>query len=163
MRWTFGGLAALAVAAAPALAPAQVAPPAFGAGRTTVERLHAEGLQIYECKAGAAGRLAWSFREPIAALFKDGESVGRHYAGPRWALNDGALVRGALVSSEPGRTPDDSPWLNLSLVENNHVGALKDATLVLRLDTHGGVLTGACPVAGALRSVPYTADYVFMR
>ena len=42
--------------------------------------LHAEGAQIYECKAGADGTLAWVFREPIATLLSEGKTVGRHYA-----------------------------------------------------------------------------------
>ena len=36
------------------------------------------------CKAGADGKLAWTFREPIATLLADGKTVGRHYAGPNW-------------------------------------------------------------------------------
>ena len=46
--------------------------------------LHAEGAQVYECKAGSDGKLAWAFREPIATLLLDGKTVGRHYAGPNW-------------------------------------------------------------------------------
>ncbi len=37
-------------------------------GETAVLTLHAEGAQVYECKAGADGKLAWAFREPIATL-----------------------------------------------------------------------------------------------
>ena len=55
---------------------------------------HAEGAQVYECKAEAVGKLAWTFREPIAALTLDGKTVGRHYAGPRWELADGSQVEG---------------------------------------------------------------------
>ena len=35
-------------------------------GESIVLTLHAEGAQIYECKAGSDGKLAWAFREPIA-------------------------------------------------------------------------------------------------
>jgi hypothetical protein len=164
MRSTAAGLVALMVAAAGPPTLAAPAPMAFGAGdRALVLQVHGEGAQIYECKADAAGHLAWSFREPIATLIKDRQTVGRHYAGPHWELNDGALVRGTLVTSQPGQTPDDIPWLKLDVAENKGVGALANATLVLRLNTHGGVLTGDCPAAGALRSVPYAADYVFLR
>ena len=51
-------------------------------GETLVAMFHAEGAQVYECKASADGKLAWQFREPIATLFLDGKTVGRHYAGP---------------------------------------------------------------------------------
>jgi hypothetical protein len=34
-----------------------------------VVTLHAQGAQIYECKAaGGEGKLSWTFREPIATL-----------------------------------------------------------------------------------------------
>src|ERR1700732_4144667 len=54
-------------------------------GETVVLTVHAEGAQVYECKAGADGKLAWAFREPIATLMLDGKTVGRHYAGPNCA------------------------------------------------------------------------------
>jgi hypothetical protein len=157
-------LAAALLAATSALAQADPAPAAFGvAGRAVILGVHAEGAQIYECKADAAGHLAWAFREPVAALFKDGESVGRHYAGPHWALDDGSLVRGKLAATAPGAGPGDVTLLKLDVVENSGAGALKDAALVLRLATRGGALSGDCPAAGALRPVPYSADYVFLR
>jgi hypothetical protein len=34
---------------------------------------------------------------------------------------------------------------------------------VRRINTNGGVLAGACEQTGDLRSVPYSADYVFLR
>ncbi|MGA9955493.1 MAG: DUF3455 domain-containing protein, partial [Bradyrhizobium sp.] len=57
--------------------PAAIASP----GETVVLTAHAEGAQVYECKAGTDGKLAWVFREPIATLLVDGKTVGRHYAG----------------------------------------------------------------------------------
>jgi hypothetical protein len=42
-----------------------------------------QGAQIYQCKADAEGGLAWVLREPIASLFLNDKTVGRHYAGPR--------------------------------------------------------------------------------
>ena len=44
-------------------------------GETVVATLHAEGAQVYECKADAGGKLAWQFREPIATLLLDGKTV----------------------------------------------------------------------------------------
>ena len=37
-------------------------------GETVVLTLHAEGAQVYDCKAGSDGKSAWAFREPIATL-----------------------------------------------------------------------------------------------
>jgi hypothetical protein len=49
--------------------PDAIAAPA----ETVVLMLHAEGAQVYECKAGADGKTAWAFREPIATLLLDGK------------------------------------------------------------------------------------------
>ena len=40
---------------------------------------------------------------------------------------------------------------------------LPAASIALRLNTHGGVLTGDCATAGEFRAIPYSADYVFLR
>jgi hypothetical protein len=46
-------------------------------GETAVLEVRAVGLQIYECKADAAGKMVWQFREPIATLFRPVSFVGR--------------------------------------------------------------------------------------
>src|SRR5215470_2746239 len=56
---------------------AQMPPAVAAPGETVVATFHAEGAQVYECKAGNDGKLAWTFREPIATLFLDGKTVGR--------------------------------------------------------------------------------------
>src|SRR6202041_1013632 len=66
-------------------------------GETVVLSTHAEGAQVYECKAGADGKLAWALREPIATLLVDGKTVGRHYAGPNWGYSDGSAVVGKMA------------------------------------------------------------------
>jgi hypothetical protein len=130
------------------------------ADRTVVAAFHAEGVQIYECKPAANG-LAWSFREPVAALFEDGKTVGRHFAGPRWELDDGSLIKGKVTQTVPGATAADVSWLKLDVVQTANTGQLAQATGVYRMNTHGGALSGACAVAGALRPVVYAADYIF--
>ena len=62
-------------------------------GETTVATLHAEGAQIYECKAANDGKPIWQFCEPIATSLLDGKTVGRHYAGPSWECTDGTAAR----------------------------------------------------------------------
>ena len=132
-------------------------------GETIVLTVHAEGAQVYECKIGGDGKPAWAFREPIATLLVDGKTVGRHYAGPSWEHSDGSAVVGKLAASAPGATPGDIPWLKLDVVSHRGTGILSGVTTVLRIDTHGGKLDGACDTAGAFRSVSYSADYVFLR
>jgi hypothetical protein len=132
-------------------------------GETTVLSVLGEGAQIYECKAAAGGKLAWAFREPIATLLADGKTVGRHYAGPNWELGDGSAVTGKVTGSAPGATANDIPWLKLEAIAPRGSGPLATVTTVQRINTRGGKLEGACDEPGAFRSVPYSAEYVFLR
>jgi hypothetical protein len=132
-------------------------------GETAVLTLHAEGAQVYECKTGADGTLAWVFREPIATLFLDGKTVGRHYAGPNWEYSDGSAVVGQVAGTAPGQVAMDIPWLKLTVASRRGNGALTPVTTVQRINTVGGKLNSACYKAGTYESVPYSADYVFLR
>jgi len=131
-------------------------------GETTVLKLHAVGAQIYECKPDAAGQLTWQFREPIASLFLNGATVGRHYAGPTWEVGGSAVV-GKEVAHAPGASAKDIAWLKLDVADRRGDGPLKDATTVQRINTRGGSLAGKCDKAGSFASEPYSADYVFLR
>ena len=143
---------------------AETLPGAIAApGEATILSVHAEGAQVYECKAGNDGKLAWAFREPIATLLVDGKTVGRHYAGPNWEHSDGSAVTGKVAGNAPGTAPDDIPWLKLDVVAQRGSGVLTGATTVQRINTKGGKLDGACDKAGGFRSMPYSADYVFLR
>ena len=132
-------------------------------GETVVVTLHAEGAQVYECKAGADGKLAWAFREPQATLTADGKIVGRHFAGPTWELADGSAVVGKAAGNAPGKTASDIPWLKLEVTAQRGKGALSGVTTVQRINTAGGVHAGACDKAGTFHSAPYAADYVFLK
>ncbi|MEA2950566.1 MAG: hypothetical protein QOJ96_86 [Alphaproteobacteria bacterium] len=132
-------------------------------GETVVLTLHAEGAQLYECKAGADGRTSWVFREPIATLLLDGKTVGRHTAGPSWEHNDGSAVTGKAAGNAPGATPKDIPWLKLEVTSHRGSGILSGVTTVLRINTNGGKLDGGCDRAGTFQNAPYSADYVFLR
>src|ERR1700674_3387857 len=117
-------------------------------GETVVLTVHAEGAQVYECKAGADGKPAWAFREPIATLLADGKTVGRHYAGPNWEHADGSAVVGKAVANVPGATSSDIPWLKLEVISKRGSGVLSSVTTVQRINTQGGKLDGACDKAG---------------
>ena len=132
-------------------------------GETAILTLHAEGAQVYECKTSADGALAWVFREPIATLFSDGKTVGRHYAGPTWEYTDGSAVVGQVLGTAPGQVAMDIPWLKLGVTSRRGSGVLGPATTVQRINTMGGKLNGACYKPGTYESVPYSADYVFLR
>jgi len=159
-------LCACAALASPALSqtPALTPPASFDvAGRVTLLTAHGVGAQIYECKPAAAGGNAWTFREPVASLIAAGLTIGRHYAGPTWDLAQGGSVKGKQAATAPGATTADIALLKLEVIEHHGDGPLNAATLVLRLNTKGGALSGPCDSAGELRPVPYSADYLFLR
>lgn len=153
----------LAALLAPAMA-AEPMPEAIAApGESVVLSVHAEGAQVYECKAGTDGKLTWAFREPIATLLSEGKTIGRHYAGPNWEHADGSAVVGKAVASAPGATAADIAWLKLEVASRRGSGVLTPVTTVQRINTHGGKLDGACQKAGEFKSAPYSADYVFLK
>jgi hypothetical protein len=160
-RWNVLPLSAVAVLACAGAASAQVPPALAAPGETVVATLHAEGAQVYECKAGADGKLTWAFREPIATLLLDGKTVGRHYAGPNWEHADGSAVVGKVVANAPGKTASDIPWLEVTAQRGS--GTLSGVTTVQRINTAGGVHAGPCDKAGTFYNAPYATDYVFLR
>jgi hypothetical protein len=144
-------------------ASAQVPDAIAAPGETAVVTLHAQGAQIYECRTDKDGKLAWAFREPIASLFLDGKTVGRHYAGPNWEHLDSRAVVGKGSASAPGATPKDIPLLRLAVVSSRGKGVLSGVTTIQRINTQGGVHAGGCNKAGAFHSAAYATDYVFLR
>jgi hypothetical protein len=90
----------------PTAVSAQVPPAIAAPGENAVVTLHAEGAQVYECKAGNDGKLAWAFREPIATLILDGKTTGRHYAGPTWEHADGSAVVAKAAANVAGQTAE---------------------------------------------------------
>jgi Protein of unknown function (DUF3455) len=133
------------------------------AGEAPMLTIHAEGAQIYECKADSTGKLTWQFREPIAALIIDGKTVGRHFAGPNWELVDGSAVSGKVMGRAPAAAAKDIAWLKLEATSQRGTGQLTGVSSIQRINTKGGMVEGACDQGGAFLSVPYSADYVFLR
>lgn len=158
--------ALLALAAIPAAAQLPSVPAAdikAKAGETEVMTVGATGVQVYECRAGTDGRLAWAFKEPRAELTQAGKVIGRHYAGPHWELPDGSVVKVAPVARADAPSAGDIPWLRLDVVESRGNGRLTGVSVVLRTNTKGGMHSGACTEAGKLHEQPYTSDYVFLK
>jgi Protein of unknown function (DUF3455) len=144
-------------------AVAQIPPAIEAIDEALVVTLHAEGAQIYECKAGSDRKLAWTLREPIAILLLDAKTIGRHYAGPNWEHTDGSAVTAKVAASAPGKTADDIPWLKLRASAHKGRGILSSVSTIQRINTQGGVRAGPCDKAGAFHSAPYSADYVFLQ
>jgi Protein of unknown function (DUF3455) len=130
----------------------------------------AEGTQIYTCTPTVTGEVttyAWSTASvPDATLYGQNCTVAAtHYAGPHWRANDGSIILGTKVRSDPSGTAASIPRLLLSAaVDGGVTGLLTPVTAVQRLDTVGGIapITG-CDAAHAngTVAVPYTANYYF--
>src|SRR5215470_4384027 len=111
-------------------------------GEAPMLTIHAEGAQIYECKVDSISKLAWQFREPVAALMIEGKTVGRHYAGPNWELSDGSAVSGKVVGRAPGATAKDIAWLRLEVTSQRGAGQLTGTSHIQRINTKGGMVEG---------------------
>jgi len=131
------------------------------ASKTVLLSVQAAGVQIYECRANEAGLLTWTFREPLAILMSDGETVGRHFRGPSWQLNDGGKVVGKVVAQKPGASEKDITLLHLDVSDREGTDLLTRAIAIERVDTHGGAFAGLCQQTGELHLEPYSARYVF--
>jgi hypothetical protein len=132
-------------------------------GGVTVATVQGMGAQIYACTKSAKGTLEWSFREPIAVLLQDGNTIGRHFVGPTWEFGDGTHVTAKPEGKAPGATPSDVAWLRLLITEPAKSGLASDATKILRIVTKGGAYSGACSKEGELHLEPYAATYIFVK
>jgi hypothetical protein len=79
------------------------------------------------------------------------------------AYDPGRTLSVCCKAVAPGATANDIPWLKLDVVNHRGGGTLADVSTVQRLDTHGGVLQGACDHTSDFASVPYSATYFFLR
>jgi hypothetical protein len=157
-----GPLGAAILALAQPAAAAEIPPALAAPGDAVIATLAATGVQVYECRAGEGGARVWAFKEPRAELLLDGRKVGRHFAGPTWQHDDGSAIVGKVAARADAASPSDIPWLRLEVSERRGAGAFAAAAAVQRINTRGGVASGACPEAGLLMEVPYTADYVLI-
>lgn len=158
----FGLIAVASLSADERSAASQVPAPVSAPDKLLLVKLHAEGVQIYECKEDLSGGNSWQFREPLATLLENGKTVGRHFAGPTWELNSGGTVVGKVLAQARGRTSRDIALLKLAVIARRGEGDLTRSTIVQRLDTHGGAFGGPCRQAGSFHLEPYSADYVFL-
>jgi hypothetical protein len=162
------GCAGKAASCAPggALAPppvtAALQPPP---GSTLAMRLHAEGAQVYVCRATSApAGHAWALKGPDARLYDAAcKQVGTHVAGPTWQSSvDGSAVVATKVADAPAEGA--IPWLLLKAQKNSGQGVFSRITAIQRVDTTGGTApSGGCDASaeGKEQAVRYTASYYF--
>jgi hypothetical protein len=135
------------------------------AGARVVLKAKGDGVQVYTCTAAQAG-LKWVFQAPDARLLDDsGKTIGKHFAGPTWQLDDGSQAQGQLIASRPAPEADSVAWLLLEAKAGTATGTLADVQFIQRTETHGGVAPAsgcASPGdAGKIVRIPYTAAYRF--
>jgi hypothetical protein len=123
-------------------------------GNRLVARLYAQGVQVYQCTAGA-----WAFLEPVAQL-RDRSPAAIHFRGPSWeSTRDGSLVEATTVASSP--VVGSIPQVLLQETTTRGDGIFGSVTYVQRLNTTGGVKPTTACTDGQTQGVPYTAEYRF--
>jgi len=173
VRATTATIIALAAAGAPALHAAEATPGVPEAIRIAVPVDHLfdyriTGVQIYVCaKKGDAeyAQFEWQFKSPEGSIINDaGDAIGRHFAGPSWAMNDGSKITAEVVGRTAAPDKKDIPWLLLKTTSINGAGKLARVSYVQRLQTEGGTAPGegcdAASVGKEYRSA-YSARYHF--
>jgi len=126
---------------------------------------HASGWQIYNCKAGADGKLSWTLKAPDAELHdQSGQVMGSHFAGPTWKLKDGSTVTGKASGHVDSPDAGSIPWLLVTVTSHSGNGLLDNVTTIQRIHTQGGKAPAeGCDTAhsDAETKSSYTADYYF--
>lgn len=130
--------------------------------------IHAEGVQIYQCKAGTT---QWELKEPKADLYDDsGKKIGTHFkdaGGPAWQSEANGKATSKVVADTTKRTAAADPlnenipmlWLGVLTSEGNGMfGKIKS---IQRVNTVGGKEPAGNCTPGKDVSVPYTATYYF--
>jgi hypothetical protein len=150
------------VTAAPVAPAVSPVPPALAppAGQVEIAHYSAEGVQVYQCTAGA-----WVFVEPAATLKGKVEGVhgsrqAIHFRGPSWeSLEDGSLVEAKAVANSP--VTGSIPQLLLQATRNRGDGDFGKVSYIQRLRTSGGAAPAGTCTDGATSGVPYQAEYRF--
>lgn len=133
-------------------------------GQKLLLHAYGKGDQVYTCKQSPSG-WAWTLKGPDAQLRDDkGDLVGRHFAGPTWAGEDGSRVIGKPVATQPSPDANSVPWLLLTATEHVGNGTMTPVLSIQRLNTKGGKAPAeGCDAnrAGTVLRVPYAAEYFF--
>ena len=111
------------------------------AGEELILMARATGFQIYVCRPDADGKPAWTLKAPEAELFDEqGKSIGKHFGGPTWQLNDGSQITGKMAAKVDAPDPKAIPWLLVTVTGHSGSGKLSGVTSIQRVNTVGGLL-----------------------
>ena len=106
----------------------------------------ATGFQIYVCRPDADGKPAWTLKAPEAELFDEqGKSIGKHFGGPTWQLNDGSQITGKMAAKADAPDPKAIPWLLVTVTGHSGSGKLSGVTAIQRVNTVGGLAPESPP------------------
>ena len=135
-------------------------------GEELIFMTRATGFQIYVCRLDANGKPAWTLKAPEAELFDEhGKSIGRHFGGPTWQLNDGSEITGQVAAKADAPDSKSIPWLLLTVTGSAGSGKLSGVTSIQRVNTVGGLAPAAqecTSQSGELEfRSSYSADYYF--
>jgi hypothetical protein len=134
-------------------------------GARALVQAKGDGVQIYTCTDTHDG-IKWVLKAPDAKLLDaSGKTIGSHFAGPTWKLEDGSQIQGELLASRPAPEKSAVAWLLLRAKPGTATGRLADVAFIRRTETHGGVAgESGCESArdaGKTLQVPYSATYTF--
>jgi hypothetical protein len=119
------------------------------------------GFQIYACTQTPTGP-KWVLTAPDAKLLNaSGKTIGSHFAGPTWKLEDGSQVQGERIAGKPAPEAGSVAWLLLRAKAGTGTGKLANIAFVQRTETHGGAAAESACTTGDTSRVPYTATYTF--
>src|SRR5579862_8402421 len=107
-------VAACSAALAQQTAQSIEAPP----GARLLLEAQGKGVQVYTCTNSQ-----WILKAPDAKLLDaGGQVIGTHFAGPTWRLNDGSVVKGKMIASQPAPDGKSIPWLLVGAVPGSGSG-----------------------------------------
>jgi hypothetical protein len=119
------------------------------------------GFQIYTCTETPTGS-KWVLTAPDAKLVDaSGKTIGSHFAGPTWKLEDGSQVQGERIASRPAPEAGSVAWLLLGTKAGTATGKLASIAFIRRTETHGGAASESACKTGETSRVSYTATYTF--
>ena len=120
--------------------------------KNSILMARATGFQIYVCRPGADGKPAWTLKAPDAELFDEqGKSIGKHFGGPTWQLNDGSQITGKMAAKADAPDPKAIPWLLVTVTGHSGSGKLSGVTSIQRVNTVGGLAPAAAGMHSAER------------
>lgn len=119
------------------------------------------GVQIYTCTDTGTGP-RWVLTAPDAKLLDaSGKTIGSHFAGPTWKLEDGSQVQGDRIGSKTAPEARSVAWLLLRAKAGTATGKFADIAFIRRTETQGGMAAESACKPGDTSRVPYTATYTF--